>query len=270
MSSPRICLNMIVKDEAKVIGRCLASVRPFIDAWVIVDTGSSDGTQDIVRELLADLPGELHERPWRDFGHNRSEAITLARGRGDYLFFIDADEVLELPQTFQRPVLGSDAYALQVSYGATRYQRVCLVANHIPWRWEGVLHEYLACDRAFERQALKGPRVRVYSDGARSQQDVAVKYAADARVLEAALALDPGNRRYVFYLAQSYRDAGEREAALVQYDRRAAMEGWDEEVWYSLYQSALLAECGGHALGRARLEVIALAARAFHDQGGEC
>ena len=32
MSSPRICLNMIVNDEAKVIGRCLASVRPFIDA----------------------------------------------------------------------------------------------------------------------------------------------------------------------------------------------------------------------------------------------
>ena len=94
--------------------------------------------------------------------------------------------------------------------------------------------------------------------------------AFNQRVLEAALALDPGNRRYVFYLAQSYRDAGEREVALVQYDRRAAMGGWDEEVWYSLYQSALLAERGGRALGRTRLEVIALAARAFHDQGGEC
>ncbi|MCX7557856.1 family 2 glycosyl transferase, partial [Xanthomonadaceae bacterium JHOS43] len=73
-----------------------------------------------------------------------------------------------------------------------------------------------------------------------------------ALVLEAALAVDPGNRRYVFYLAQSYRDAGEREAAFVQYERRAAMGGWDEEIWYSLYQTALLAE----SLGRSPGEVI--------------
>src|SRR3954452_20956269 len=49
-------LNMIVKDEAAVIARCIASVRPLIDSWAIVDTGSSDGPQEIVRELLADLP----------------------------------------------------------------------------------------------------------------------------------------------------------------------------------------------------------------------
>ena len=58
-----VCLNMIVKNEAPVIARCLASVRPFIDYWVIVDTGSTDCTQDAIRTAMADLPGELHERP---------------------------------------------------------------------------------------------------------------------------------------------------------------------------------------------------------------
>src|SRR5258708_9713159 len=89
-----ICLNMIVKNEAPVIRRCLDSVRPLIDHWVIVDTGSTDGTRDIIRDCLRDVPGELHERPWKNFAHNRNEALALARGHGDYVFLIDADEVL--------------------------------------------------------------------------------------------------------------------------------------------------------------------------------
>ena len=76
---PTICLNMIIKNEAPVIRRCLDSVKPFIDSWVIVDTGSSDDTQQIVRDTMAGLPGELHERPWKNFGHNRNEALELAR-----------------------------------------------------------------------------------------------------------------------------------------------------------------------------------------------
>src|SRR5262245_1412383 len=100
-----ICLNMIVKNEARTIERCLASVRAFIDAWVIVDTGSTDGTPDAVRQALADLPGALFERQWRDFGSNRSEAIELARGRADYLLVVDADEVLTVDDGFALPAL---------------------------------------------------------------------------------------------------------------------------------------------------------------------
>ena len=74
----RICLNMIVRDEAAVIERCLRSARPYIQAWAVSDTGSSDGTQDIVRRVLGDLPGELIERPWIDFAANRNEALQLA------------------------------------------------------------------------------------------------------------------------------------------------------------------------------------------------
>ena len=51
LSGPQsICLSMIVRDEAQVIRRCLDSVRPFIAHWAVVDTGSVDGTQEIIRE----------------------------------------------------------------------------------------------------------------------------------------------------------------------------------------------------------------------------
>ena len=68
---------MIVKNESKVIRRCLESVLPLVDYWVIVDTGSTDGTQQIILECLKEVPGFLHERPWVDFSHNRNEAIAL-------------------------------------------------------------------------------------------------------------------------------------------------------------------------------------------------
>jgi glycosyltransferase involved in cell wall biosynthesis len=241
--SATVCLNMIVKNEAHVIRRCLESVRPFIDTWLIVDTGSEDGTQSVIRDYLQDLPGELYERPWKDFGHNRSEALELARDRADYLFIIDADEILVLPQGFQRPVLTADAYELMVNYSGVSYGRTCLISNQLNWRYIGVLHEYLDADRAFTTEILHGPSVLVFPDGGRSRNiDTTQKYLNDARVLEDALKDEPDNSRYEFYLAQSYRDALQADKALIHYQRRATMGGWFEEVWYSLYQVALLSE----------------------------
>ena len=90
--TPRIVLTMIVKNETAVLKRSLGSVRGLVDSWCIVDTGSTDGTQDMVRELMADIPGELHERPWVDFAHNRSEALELSRPLGEYSLMLDADD----------------------------------------------------------------------------------------------------------------------------------------------------------------------------------
>ena len=74
-----LCLNMIVKDEAHVIRRCLDSVRSHLAHWTIVDTGSTDGTQEIIRSHLRDLPGELHERPWRESGDLRKGFAARAQ-----------------------------------------------------------------------------------------------------------------------------------------------------------------------------------------------
>ena len=143
---------MIIKDEARVIARCLRSVRPWIQSWVIVDTGSTDGTQDLVRETLQDLPGELFERPWRDFGSNRTEAIRLAEGRADYLLFIDADEQWQVPEGFRWPRLTADAYGVVHEYGELAYARATLAATRLPWRFEGVLHEYKSVLRGSPRE----------------------------------------------------------------------------------------------------------------------
>jgi glycosyltransferase involved in cell wall biosynthesis len=233
---PKICLNMIVKNEAHVIERCLASLRGFVDYWVIVDTGSTDGTQQKIRDLMSGVPGELMERPWVDFAHNRSEALEYAREKGEYVFILDADEVLVRKPGFELPALDKDAYLVEMVSGGVSYHKTQLVNNRLNWCYKGVLHEYLYCNREITEGILPNAAIYRYTDGARSRDRLT--YKKDALVLERALLEEPGNARYVFYLAQSYRDAQEPELAIKNYQRRVALGGWIEEVWYSLYQIA--------------------------------
>lgn len=233
-----VCLNMIVRDEEPVIRRCLESVLPFITHWVIVDTGSVDATRQIVREMLRHLPGELHERPWIDFGHNRTEALQLACGHGDYVLLIDADNVLTAEPDFSLPELTACSYDVETRTPTICYTRRQLVKNGLAWRYIGVAHEYIMCDNEGPREFLPGLYSMPYRDGARARTPDT--YSREAATLEKALETEPDNSRYVFYLAQSYRDAGKLEDAIRIYRRRATMGGWRDEVWYSLYQIALL------------------------------
>jgi glycosyltransferase involved in cell wall biosynthesis len=231
---------MIVKDESKVICRCLESVKPFIDYWVIVDTGSSDGTQKIIKEYMKDVPGELHERPWVNFGHNRNEALDFARSKADYILFIDADDTLEFVKNYARPSFEKDAYTVKIDHGGSNYYRTVLIKASLPWRWVGVLHEVVVCDVARSIGNLDGVTYMFLGDGDRSQNPK--KYEKDALVLEKALKDEPNNARYVFYLAQSYKDAKMFEKSMQAYERRVAMGGWDEEIFWSLYQIAEINE----------------------------
>lgn len=240
---PTVCLNMIVKNESTVIRRCLSSLKHIIDHWIIVDTGSTDGTQEIIREFLSDIPGEIFERPWKNFGHNRSEALQLAKGKADYLFIIDADEVLRLDPDFSWDNLYHDSYLVPFMDNGISYVRCQLVNNHLEWYYKGVLHEYIESKEATNQGVYPGIKIIRLLDGARSSDPQ--KFKKDALILEQALLEEPDNDRYLFYLAQSYRDCGDLEQSLRYYKKRVEKGGWDQEVWYSLYQIAQLMERGG-------------------------
>jgi len=261
LSKPTVVLSMIVKNEAHCIKRCLDSLRDLIDTWVIVDTGSTDGTQDTIREYFTAqcLPGEVHEREWQDFATNRSGALRLARHHADYTLLIDADDVLETPPGFKWPDLTADCYRFDFADGNIQYQRACLIRNTLPWRYQGVLHEFLTGGNG-DGPTMLGAVIRRHHEGARSHDPQ--KFQHDAAVLETALATKTDLllvTRYWFYLAQSYRDCGEREKAIAAYLKRASCGGWAEEVCVSCYTAARLKRDLGHP----EQEVLDLFGRAF-------
>ena len=230
-------LCMIVKNETAMIRRCLASVLPLVDYILVVDTGSTDGTQQIIREFLTEhnVAGAVIDEPWRDFAYNRSFAMERLRevASVDYAMVIDADDTLEFDAGFDprafKAELTHDLYYVPVRHGGIVHHRPQLFSNRLPFSFKGVLHEYLeAPPGELSRETVKGFAVHASTGGARSQNPR--KYQDDAAVLERALATETDPfliSRYTFYLAQSYRDSGEREKALTQLPqaRRARLLG---------------------------------------------
>lgn len=239
----KLCLSMIVKNESHIIHECLNSVYKEIDYWVIVDTGSTDNTKEIITNFFKEkgIPGELHERSWVSFGHNRTEALDLCKDKAEYAFMIDADDYLVGSFNF-KPDPNVDGYIIRLGREEFSWWRSQIFKLESNWKYVGVLHEYAHCEKPNPVMAkLEGNyRVVARTAGARNLNITPVeKYSKDAELLEKALETEPGNIRYQFYLAQSYFDSQQWEKAEAAYMKRVDMGGWQEEVYYSLYRVAI-------------------------------
>jgi Glycosyl transferase family 2 len=240
--SPTICLNMIVRNEAHIVDEVLDATAPYISSWVIVDTGSTDGTQDLIKMHMARLgiPGELHERPWVDFGHNRTEALNLAQGHGDYIWVMDADDTIAGTPDFTG--LTADMYLMHVQVddaADATFWRPQLFRTGLPIRYEGAVHEQPACSITPTVGRIEGDYRLVFRQlGGRDREQ-------DAELLRAAIERDPMDTRSVLHLGLTHFHNGDYDTAREWFGRRTEMGGAEEEIFVALHHlAAILANTG--------------------------
>ncbi len=237
---PRICLTMIVKNESAVIERALRSAAPFINSYAICDTGSTDDTIEIIRRVMDELekPGILLEQTWVNFAHNRSEALKASREQepDGWSWMLDADDTMHgepLPSTFWTTCpLNVNAWRVTLKHGNITHQRVQIFSNKHPWTYEGAVHEFPKCITG-EVIGVFPPTVWQIArcEGARSKDEF--KFIRDAFALRKELVTKPNDPRSLFYLAQSFRDAGLIQEAITAYKERLKVDGWVQENYIS-------------------------------------
>ncbi len=236
---------MIVKNEADVIERCLDSVLPHIDYWVISDTGSTDGTPDIILEKMRPYrsKGQLIYRPWVDYSHNRNEALRLAMCWASHVLVMDASDVFEGELEFS-PL--AHALVCQHQMGPTTWWRRFLVSSKLEWKYVGRVHEVLTSPCVVADGVVQSCRIHCNVGGVFQGKEYFMK---QVQLLEGET--DP---RSIFYLAQALQNAGELERARAMYELRATMrEGYVQERYVAAINAGLLSE------GEARANWFALA-----------
>jgi glycosyltransferase involved in cell wall biosynthesis len=224
---------MIVKNESRIISRLLHSVVPIIDTYCICDTGSTDTTKQVITDFFTTrgISGEIFDEPFQNFGYNRTAAMQRAAGVADYLLLLDADMVLVVSPDFKKGDLTEGAYQITQQGGTLVYYNTRLVKSTIGATCVGPTHEYYNIPAGYVTAKLPTLSIRDIGDGGAK----ADKFERDIRLLLGGLECEPRNGRYMFYLANSYRDNGKKEEAITWYQRRITVGGWAEEVWNSAY-----------------------------------
>ena len=151
----KLSVCMIVRDEEPVLARCLESIRDVADEIVIVDTGSTDKTTDIARKYT----DRIFFEPWKDdFAAARN--VSFAHATGDYLMWLDADDVLPEASVSAFSALKERILREQADIVVCKYQnadctffRERIVRREAGFLWEGRVHECIT------------PRGKILRDG---------------------------------------------------------------------------------------------------------
>ena len=234
----KIVLILMVRNESRIIERCLKAVEHLVDAFCVHDTGSTDNTCDIVKDFLVGRSGCLTESEWKNFGHNRTLSFQSAQAyvrdtlkwdvADTYGLLLDADMVFH-EGTLRNQVLTEKGYTLVQLNGTLEYPNCRLVRMDHDWVCRGVTHEYW--DGPTQPMAKNVCWIDDRNDGGCKSD----KFERDARLLEEGLEKEPENVRYMFYLAQTYHCLNRHQDAIRMYKKRFHAGAWDEERWYSLY-----------------------------------
>ena len=235
---PKISVALIVRNEAENIATCLNSVREHVDEIVVVDTGSTDDTKEIVSQFT----DRIFDFVWcDDFGKARQYAFDQATG--DWVFWMDADDILVGGEHLRGEIeaVPPETTEIQWKYiyivnGAVvlEHWRERCVRNDGSYRWFGRVHETLDTTQA---------KVRFFSQQVyleHHQKHLATRSRRNLNILEAEYA-ELGtaiSARSLFYLGNEYMDNAEWEKAVEHYRLYLQKGTWQDERYLAAIRLA--------------------------------
>jgi len=234
---PTVCLNMIVKNESKIITRLFDSVSSIIDCYCICDTGSTDNTIEIIQTYFSNknIPGKIVNEPFQNFSHNRNFALKSCLGLSEYILLLDADMSLQI-KNFNKNMLNNfDDFTILQGNDDFYYLNKRIIKNNGLYNYTGVTHEYINCpDNSITYNFNKNELfINDIGDGGSKGN----KIERDIKLLLNGIENEPSNRgRYYFYLANTYKDSGRYNEAIENYKKRIELGGWEQEIWQSMYK----------------------------------
>ena len=237
----KIILLLMIKNESKIIERCIGRALEHVDAICILDTGSTDNTVEICNKYLSTCgkPFKVSVEPFKNFGYNRTISFQKSQelckklnwGDNTYAMAVDADMIIKPSPKFKNFKMTAPGYTVIQQNGNLKYYNNRFMRCNYDWKCIGATHEYWSGD-----PTEKIPYDVFYIDDINDGGCKSDKYERDVRLLTEDLKTDPNNGRTHFYLAQSYKDSGKFKDAILHYKLRIKIGGWFEEVWYSHYQ----------------------------------
>ena len=241
----KLVLILMIKNESKILRRCLEAVSNIVDGFCICDTGSTDNSVEIAEEFLKNKVGNVSVEPWRNFGHNRTMSFVNARkyisGIGwdlnkVYGLLLDADMVF-VPGKIREQNLTEIGYKIIQKNGGLVYHNCRFIRFDYDWKCLGVTHEY------WSGPVVDLPESVCFIDDRNDGGCKHDKFERDIKLLEQGLVDEPENVRYMFYLAQTLKCIGKFSESIKFYKKRIRAGGWDEELWHSYYS---IGDCWKH------------------------
>ncbi len=256
----KLALNFICKNESHVINKMLNSAKEITDLIVAVDTGSTDGTQDIIRKFGEEnnIPTFVFDRPFDNFEKSRNHAMQKLRETVNELgwdadkvhgYWFDCDETVIIAPNFSKNQFTKDLYMINTYINQMKYTRNTFFKVSKPFKWYGPVHEFIICDDKNITSGLaENIHVDVKMEGASWKGSIPAKYKAHAFELEKYIDENRQDPRWIFYTAQSYHDSAslpdnkeeneERLRRSLKYyrERVGRSDGYSEEIFYSQYR----------------------------------
>lgn len=204
-----------MRNEAAFLGRCLDALDGKVDEIVVVDTGSTDNTAAIATSKGARL---LHFEWVDDFAAARNCAIDAATG--DWILYIDADEVLESPVPLRDIVSEPGHVGFMLKFrpqlGYSPYHEMRLFKADPRIRFEGRMHERVlaSIDRVKLADGLRIGTADVAIQHLGYEGDQAIKHRRNLPLLMRAVQDDPDRVYLWWHLGETLHATGEKHEAM--------------------------------------------------------